>query len=399
MSHVVLVLPSSSYRGPDFVSAAERLGVTLTLASDDPPPLGVRDTLRVDLGRPEAAGQHIAAYARRRRADAVVGTDDGSIVAAAVAAAELGLPGNEPAAAAATRDKAIMRRLLEAGGVPQPAFRDGEDPRRSAAALGFPAVMKPRGMSGSRGVIRVNDEVEAAEASDRIRAIIAEAGTDPGILVEEYVPGVEVAVEGLLAPESLEVLAVFDKPDPLSGPFFEETIYVTPSRLPGSSLERVAELVERACRALGLSFGPVHAEVRIDGEALHVIEVAARTIGGLCSRALRFGMLGMPLEELVLRAALGMKAGDRGRYRPASGVLMLPVPAAGVLREVRGRETVWEVPGIVGLETTIPTGRQVRPLPEGDRYLGFLFAEADTPEAVEAALREAHAGLEIVVGT
>lgn len=379
------------------MEAAARLGATLTIASDDPPPLAVEHTLRVDLDRPDSAGDHIAAYGRRRGVDAVVGTDDGSVLTASIAATRLGLPGNDPQAVAATRDKALMRRLLEKGGVPQPAYRVSDDPASAAVDLGFPVVVKPRGMSGSRGVIRADDRAETAAAAERIRGIIAEEGTDQGLLVEQYVAGDEVAVEAHLTPEGLEVLAVFDKVDPPRGPFFEETLYVTPSRLSDQVVQRVSRTVEGACRALGLSFGPVHAEVRVDGRDLWVIEVAGRSIGGLCSRALRFGLLEASLEEVLLRAALGMTTRGMRRTGGASGVMMLPIPAAGVLRDVQGRETVWEVPGIVGLDITIPPGRPVRPLPEGDRYLGFLFARAATSGDVEVALREAHAGLEVVI--
>ncbi|MFI5048202.1 MAG: ATP-grasp domain-containing protein, partial [Acidimicrobiia bacterium] len=204
----------------------------------------------------------------------------------------------------------------------------------------------------------------------------------------------EVAVEGLLRAGALEVLAVFDKPDPLVGPYFEETIYVTPSRLPESTLAHVADLCAHACTAIGLVEGPVHAELRIDGNRAWVIEVAARSIGGLCSRALRFGA-GIALEELILRHALRMPLAGLARERTASGVMMLPIPRAGELREVRGQDAARAIPGITGLEITVSRGRWVQPLPEGDRYLGFVFAAGDSPAAVEASLRSAHAALDV----
>jgi hypothetical protein len=219
--------------------------------------------------------------------------------------------------------------------------------------------------------------------------------------VEQYVRGVEVAVEGLLRDGELTVLAVFDKPDPLEGPYFEETIYVTPSRLPVETLGRAEIVTSRACAALGLVEGPVHAELRIerggDGDRVHVIEVAARSIGGLCARTLRFGA-GIALEGLVLRHALGMSLDGIERERGASGVMMLPIPAPGTLREVRGQDAARAIPGVTGLEITIPRGRTVVPLPEGDRYLGFVFARGDTPAEVEASLRAAHGVLAIEIG-
>jgi hypothetical protein len=254
-------------------------------------------------------------------------------------------------------------------------------------------------LSASRGVIRADDAGAARRAEARIRAILRDAGEDAAgpLLAERYVPGAEVAVEALLREGALEVLAVFDKPDPLEGPYFEETIYVTPSRLPADVLERVEESAAAAAAALGLREGPVHAELRVCDGAVTVLELAARSIGGLCSRALRFGA-GISLEEVILRHALRLPLGEHGRERAASGVMMLPIAAGGTLRAVEGLEEARAVPGVEDVRITIPLGREVVPLPEGDRYLGFAFARASMPEQVEAALRAAHRALHVVVG-
>ncbi|MGH9286569.1 MAG: ATP-grasp domain-containing protein, partial [Acidimicrobiales bacterium] len=302
---------------------------------------------------------------------------------------------------AATRDKARMRAQLAAAGLPQPRFRSvgpDDDVARAVAEVGLPAVVKPVSLAASRGVVRVDDAGEAPAVAARIRAIVADAGEDARapLLVEGYVDGTEVAVEGLLRGGDLEVLALFDKPDPLTGPYFEETIYVTPSRLAAASQHAVAGAISAATAALGLREGPVHAEARLPGGEVVVLEVAARSIGGLCSRALRFGA-GISLEELILRHALGVPV-DTRREAAASGVMMLPIPAAGRLEQVTGQDQARAVPGIAGLEITVPRGRWVRPLPEGDRYLGFLFGRGGSPAEVEAALRAAHACLTVVLG-
>ncbi|MGH8974750.1 MAG: ATP-grasp domain-containing protein, partial [Acidimicrobiia bacterium] len=270
----------------------------------------------------------------------------------------------------------------------------------AAGRVGFPCVIKATSLSASRGVIRADDPAQAAAAGERVRAILAEASGSPdgALVVERYVDGTEVAVEALLLQGQLEVLAIFDKPDPLTGPYFEETLYVTPSRLPAATQADVREAAAAAAAAIGLVEGPAHAELRIDAEGKPwLLEVAARSIGGLCSRSLRFGA-GLSLEELILRHALGLPL-DPVREHAASGVMMLPIPAAGTLVEVRGQAEARAVPGIEGLELSVPPGRPVRPLPEADRYLGFLFARAATPEAVETALRTAHARLEVVIDT
>ncbi len=302
----------------------------------------------------------------------------------------------------ATRDKAALRRALAAAGVAQPRYRvagAGDDVGRMATEVGLPCVVKPVSLSASRGVMRADDGPAAVEAARRVRAILAQAGEDPEgpLLIESFVPGPEVAVEGLLRAGQLGVLAVFDKPDPLDGPYFEETIYVTPSRLARATHDAVTALVARACAALGLAEGPVHAEVRVGAHGCSILEVAARSIGGLCSRALRFGA-GVSLEELILRHALGLGLDGLRREAPAAGVMMVPIPRSGVLTGVGGVDAARAVEGIVGLEITVARGRPVQALPEGDRYLGFLFARAATAAEVEAALRQAHARLEIAIG-
>ena len=294
-----------------------------------------------------------------------------------------------PEAVARARDKAEMREAFARAGVPQPEWHLGSDPE----AVGFPCVLKPLTRSGSQGVIRANTPEEAADAAARIRAILDDENAE--LLVERFVEGEEVAVEGLLEHGRLTVLAVFDKPDPLDGPYFEETIYVTPSRKPPDVLERIHGLTAEAAKALGLTEGPVHAELRL-GPPITVLELAARSIGGLCSRSLRFG-LGVSLEELILRHALRLPLEHMRREELASGVMMLPIPAKGVLKDVRGQEEARATPYIAGLEISIPIGRPVTPLPEGDRYLGFMFAKAETPKQVEGALRQAHALLTVEI--
>jgi biotin carboxylase len=392
MARVLVLVPTASYRAPDFVAAARHLGVELVVGVDEAPALEGA-TVAIPLHDPAAAAAAIDALDRERGIDAVVAVDDQGVVAAAEAGARLGFPHNPVDAVAATRDKAEMRRRLATAEVPQPrvavALADGAG--EDAGAVGFPCVVKPTGLSGSRGVIRCDTAAEL----DAARARIGAFWTGP-LLVEEYVPGVEVAIEALLHDGRCDVLALFDKPDPLVGPYFEETIYVTPSRLAPATQAACAAATERAARAIGLTDGPVHAEIRVDGARLWVIEVAARSIGGLCARTLRFGA-GISLEEVVLRHALGLPLEGLARADGAAGVMMLPIPRAGTLRAVGGRERARAVPGVVGVDITVPVGRPVVPLPEGDRYLGFLFARGDEPAAVEAALREGAAALDIVI--
>jgi biotin carboxylase len=315
---------------------------------------------------------------------------------AAAAAARLGFRHNPSEAVALTKDKGRLRDRLATTSLPQPAYRlvvRDADVASAATEVGYPCVVKPISRSASQGVIRVDDATQADAAGVRIRAIVGDS-PEP-LLVEQFVSGAEVAVEGLLTGGQLKVLAVFDKPDPLDGPFFEETIYLTPSRQPPSVLAAIGATAARAAAALGLLEGPVHIELRIDAQGVvTILELAARSIGGLCARALRFGA-GISLEEVIVRHALGRGLDGLARESDASGVMMLPIRSAGVLEGVSGQEAALAIEGVVGIEISIASGRPVIPLPEGDRYLGFIFARGPTADMVEDALRRAEAALDV----
>jgi biotin carboxylase len=329
---------------------------------------------------------------------------------AARAAERLGLPANAPAAAEAARNKLVMRRRLLAAGVPQPRFFacDRKDPvaevaRRVEAEVAWPCVIKPLLLSASRGVMRVDDPHDLSHKLARLSTLLArpelaelDATFGGQVLVESFVPGAEVALEGLLDRGSLRTLALYDKPDPLDGPFFEETIYLTPSRLPAATQEAVREVTARAAAAMGLTTGPVHAELRLTPGGPVAIEVAARSIGGLCSRMLRFGT-GMSLEEVLVRHALGQDVAGVAREASAAGVIMLPIPRAGVLKAVDGVDGALEVDGIEDVVISQEVGRELVPLPEGSSYLGFVFARGASAEAVERSLRRAQAALRFTI--
>jgi biotin carboxylase len=404
MDRLLLLLPTTTYRTQDFLDAARTLGVDIVCASEKPSTFEAHapdNLLTLDFADPDAAAAKVADLTSRRPLSAVVGVDDLTTVAAAVIAERLGLRGSAVAAVAAARDKYQMRQCLAAGGVPIPRFRRialKDDPFLAARGVAFPCVLKPLALSASRGVIRANNVDQFIAAFRRIATLLqrddVEVSGDAGqfLLAEQYVPGVEVALEGLLMAGALHTLALFDKPDPLEGPFFEETLYVTPSRLPADAQRAIERVAGAACVALGLTEGPVHAELRVNDAGPWVLEVAARSIGGLCSRTLRFGT-GMSLEEIILRQALGWPIASLARERRPAGVMMIPIPRGGRLQAVRGTDAAGTVPGIEEVTITAHAGQDLVPLPEGWHYLGFIFARADTPDAVEAALRDAHARL------
>jgi biotin carboxylase len=404
MDRLLLLLPTTTYRTEDFLAAARALDVDLVCASEKPSTLQAHlpdHFLTLDFADPDGAAAAVAEFSRTRPLRAVVGVDDLTSVAAAAIAERLRLTSSGVAAVRTARDKYQMRECLAAAGLPVPRYRRlalKDDPFLAARGVAFPCVLKPLTLSASRGVIRANNVDQFMAAFRRISALLARddvAVSGEGadfLLAEAFVPGIEVALEGLLIGGTLHTLALFDKPDPLDGPFFEETLYVTPSRLPAEVQARIREVTARACAALGLAEGPVHAELRVNADGPWLLEVAARSIGGLCSRTLRFGT-GMTLEELILRHALGRPIATLDRERRAAGVMMIPIPRAGRLRAVRGEDEARAVAGIDEVTITAHREQELIPLPEGWQYLGFIFARAETPEAVEAALRDAHARL------
>jgi biotin carboxylase len=409
-ARLLLLLPTRTYRTEDFIDAAQTLGVDLVCASEKPSTLeslAPDSLLTLDFADADAAAAAVAEWSAARPLAAVVGVDDVTAAAAAAIANRLGLRASAPAAVAAARDKFQMRQCLAAAGVPVPRFRRirlDENPVLAARGVEFPCVLKPLSLSASRGVIRANTTEHFVVAFKRIGALLRRDDVSVSgdaasyLLAEEYVPGLEVALEGLLVGGVLHVLALFDKPDPLEGPFFEETIYVTPSRLPEGVQDAIRATAAAACAALGLTEGPVHAELRVNDDGPWVLEVAARSIGGLCSRTLRFGT-GMTLEEIILRHALGWPIATLERERPAAGVMMIPIPRAGILKKVHGVEEARSARSVEDVVITAHEGQELIPLPEGWQYLGFIFARGTSPAEVEDALRIAHSRLRVVVDT
>jgi biotin carboxylase len=396
---LLLFAATTGYQIRVFAEAGRKLGVSVTLATDRchvlDDPWGDA-ALPVKFDRIEESVESLRGLAFH----GVAAVGDRPAVLAAAAAEMLGIPFHPLRAARAASDKYLARELNRASGVRVPSFfraATDEEPESIANRAPYPCVLKPLGLSGSRGVIRANNQAEFLEAFYRIRKI-----GERHVQVESYIGGREFAVEGIVTRGCFQPLAIFDKPDPLEGPYFEETIYVTPSRQTLAVQRKLLETTEQSIRALGLWHGPIHAELRYNGQGAWILEVAARPIGGLCARALQFERNGeepAPLEELILRHALGEDASGAQLAAPASGVMMIPIPKAGVLESADGMEEALRVKGIDDVIITAKPGQLLLPLPEGATYLGFLFARGETAEAVESAIREAHGRLRFRIAT
>ena len=399
----LLIAQPNSYRIAPYIKAAKQMGMDVLIASKGEYSLitEVHEGLHIDLDNPDHALTVILKEARKRPFSGVLGSDDSTVELAARVAQALNLPHNKPSAAQASRRKDIARAHLLLAGCPVPnhCLLDLDLPLdKQLAGIPFPCVLKPLHLSASRGVIRANNQAELIDACERIRPIIQETGDEferQNILIETYIDGVEVAFEGFLHDGQLSTLALFDKPDPLDGPFFEETIYVTPSRLDKTSQERIKRRVQQACEAYELTTGPVHAELRVNDKDAWILEVASRTIGGDCGRTLDSGN-GLSLEVLTIALATG-KIVDSPPLDSARGVMMIPVPAAGLLKRVEGLSQARKISHIDKVEIVVPDGHELVPLPEGNQYPGYIFARADDPVTVTNALRKAHQQLKFVV--
>ena len=437
---VLLLLPAAGYANQDFQQAADKLGVEVITCADYchqlAPGWGMSPLMSVAFDRPaesvprilamlppplgegwgEGKGTNVSPKPRPhpnplpegeganvlpKTIHAVLASDDHGIELAAHLREALGLPGNSVEAVMRLRDKLHFRQLQQAHGLLHPAFAaigQGDEGEGAALQLGFPLVVKSRQLNASRGVIRADTLQDFTRALAQVRRIQARHLRDAdalGVMIERFIPGVEVALEGVLRGGELQVLALFDKPDPLDGPTFEETIYVTPSRLPDSTQRDIADTVSRACAAAHITEGVIHAEARVNDGGVWLLEIAPRAIGGLCGRILE-ATLGMGSAEIVLRHALGLPLSLQ-THSGAAGVMMIPIPASGMLQAVDGVEAARATPGISGIEITAALGQLIAPPPEGASYLGFIFSRADTPAEAEAALRVAHAKMSIQI--
>jgi biotin carboxylase len=413
MSRVLLLIPTTTYRTQAFMAAAQRLGADVTVASEQSSSvahLNPTGLITLDFSHPHRAAEQAARFAEHHPIDAVVPVDDQVTVPAAAIAARLGLPANPPESVATAQNKFLLRRRLQTQQLPSPNFQLcalDDDPAELARRVCYPCVLKPLALSAGRGVIRADNPGEFLAAARRLTKILQaeydesqdnahHSKADPAparhYLAETFIPGPEVALEGLLSRGRLRVLALFDKPEPLEGPYFEETILLTPSRLPEPLTRRITETAQAATDAIGLWHGPVHVELRIGADVPRIIEVNPRSIGGLCSRALQFGT-GMSLEELIIRHAMDPDWAPPDLQTRPAGVMMIPVPRAGSLEKVDGVKDASAVTNIEGVVISAHVGQQLIPLPEEGMYLGFLFARADTISEVQTALRSAYSRL------
>ncbi|MFV2059405.1 MAG: ATP-grasp domain-containing protein [Gammaproteobacteria bacterium] len=407
-NRILLIAPHGSYRTFAFINAARQKGIEVLIASEGKHSVvsAYSEGLHIKFDEPDLAIKKMLHEASKNPFTAVIGTDDSTTELAAKVSKILGLEHNEPMSVEIAKRKDLARTCLRDADVKIPNFviiNIAQDSVEQISNIKFPVVVKPIGLSGSLGVIRVDDEQALEKTCRRVATIIRQdkklsAENYQYLLLEEFIAGDEIAVEGILIDEKFTLLSIFDKPDPLNGPYFEETYYITPSKLTESQQQELIATLQSACDAYGLRHGPIHAECRINEDGIWVIEIAARTIGGLCGRLLQFGT-GLSLEELVLAHAIGesIPTIEQLPHDKASGVLMIPIPKHGILKRVEGLLAAQNIPLIDDVSIQIQEGYEVIPLPDNSSYLGFIFASGSSTQEVEQALRKAHECLNIII--
>ena len=396
-----MVAPSGSYRIAAYTRAAQSLGLPILVVSNSEHSLvpEVASGITVDFEAPEAALATILAEIESLPVACVLATDDSCVGLGSRLAARLGLPHNSPEAAKLTQRKDLGRAALRRAQCRVPEFQVIDiSAGESSLAVDFPLVLKPLGLAASRGVIRADNPAEFTAAVRRIDAILDQAGISgfarEHLLIESYIDGDEYAIEGFMIDGQFYPLTIFDKPEPLTGPYFEETYYLTPSRLDARLSQALLDEVARCCRAYGLEHGPVHAEARLAADGPVLIELAARTIGGQCGQLIEFSRA-QKLEELVISGMCGVVP-EPGRQQESAGVLMIPITSSGILKRVEGLTEAMQTPYVKDVEIHINPGYELLPLPEGASYLGFIFAQAPDAEQTYNALKTAYSRLRFV---
>lgn len=399
---LLLIAPANSYRIAPYLKAALNLGLKVLVASNSKYSLVPEIALgvTVDFNNQSEAQSLILKAIKDLRIQCVLATDDSCVSLSSHIAQHLGLAHNQPSATKLTSRKDLARKATQIAGRNTPEFNiiNLHQASQFSRSINYPVVIKPLNLSASKGVIRANDPEQFIAACLTINTILSRSNVTgferDNVLVETYLEGPEFAIDGILIDGDFHLLAIFDKPEPLTGPYFEETYYLTPSQLTQSHQAALIEEVARSCDAYNLKQGPIHAEARITKNGIFLIELAARTIGGQCGQLIEFS-LQQKLEEVIIRGLCGEPPNLPPKPTPA-GVLMIPVETAGILKRVEGLTAAMQVEFIQDIEIHIQEGYELLPLPEGSSYLGFIFAQAPTQGQAFNALKKAHQMLRFV---
>jgi hypothetical protein len=384
MKKVLLVIPEKSYKSNDFVVAAKRLKIPFSI---------ITDSQQVS----ERLSDNIIVYnfqkdisleilEKLKNITHILPVDHSSLEFAAKLRDLLSATGNSYVSVMNAMDKYKSRTI----------FNDVTEVKIKNAYINDPkdlitfmskiniGVLKPTRGTASNKVIKVTQQ-----NMDQllIQNIIKDCDENE-LIIEEFIEGDEYAFEGILIDSKLSKFVVFEKPLAFVEPYFEESIYITPSNLSNEIIESVHKRLQKACQKLGLTNGPIHAEFKISNNEVFLIEINPRMIGGLCSRCLSFGLFKQSLEELIL---LSFSTGKFKKVELLSnyvGVLMLPVPKSGKFISINHNE-IMKIENVSSVDITVSKNTLLQMPPNGERYLGFVFSQGENKSVVMRALESA----------
>ena len=384
MNKLLLVIPENSYKSNDFVLTAEKLGIDFLIITDsDQVTSQFGDTVIIQNFDENISDETLI---KLQKITHVLPVDHSGLKYAGYLVDLLGAKGNKLFAVEHSMNKFESRNTfnsisnIKAKNMIAKSLKDIE----SFTEKHGTSVLKPNFGSASKSVLKINN---FNQSKDYIINLMNDC-EDQEMIIEQYIEGTEYALEGNLINSNLNKITIFDKPIEYKEPYFEESIYITPSELPEELQNQIIKLIGNACKKIGLENGPVHVEFKILDENIFIIEINPRMIGGLCSKCLSFGLFKVSLEEITLHAFLYNELKPIELLSNYVGVLMLPTPKTGKFVSIN-QDELEKIDNVSTVEITVSQNSDLLEPPFGDKYLGFVFSQANEKALVINALMKA----------
>ncbi len=381
MKKLLLVIPENSYKSNDFVVAAEKLGIDFLIITDSEQVSSkFSDTVIINKFDAELNKNNLK---KLKDVTHVLPVDHSALKFSGYLVDLLEVKGNKLESINLSMNKYESRKIFNSLldiKVNNEIIKNIDDVNTFINKNGT-SVLKPIYGTASKSVLKINNVEKNKEQIEKLM----QDCFDQDLVIEEYIDGKEYALEGTIINSELKKIVIFDKPVEYKHPYFEESIYITPSELSSEAEKRVVSIVDKACKKIGLEDGPVHVEFKINENQIFIIEINPRMIGGLCSRCLSFGLFKVSLEEIILHAFMNNELKNIELLNNYVGVLMIPTPKSGKFISIN-KEELENIPNISNVEITVPEGSDLLEPPYGDKYLGFAFSQGIDKKTVNESL-------------
>ena len=381
MKKLLLVIPENSYKSNDFVFAAEKLGIDFMIITDSEQVSSkFSDTVIINKFDAELNKNNIK---KLKDVTHVLPVDHSALKFSGYLVDLLEVKGNKLESINLSMNKYESRKIFNSLldiKANNEIIKNIDDINIFINKNGT-SVLKPNYGTASKSVLKINNVEKNKEQIEKLM----QDCFDQDLVIEEYIDGKEYALEGTIINSELKKIVIFDKPVEYKHPYFEESIYITPSELSSEAEKRVVSIVDKACKKIGLEDGPVHVEFKINENQIFIIEINPRMIGGLCSRCLSFGLFKVSLEEIILHAFMNNELKNIELLNNYVGVLMIPTPKSGKFISINKKE-LENIQNISNVEITVPEGSDLLEPPYGDKYLGFAFSQGIDKKTVNESL-------------